>query len=419
MKFYVYNHHLIIKETHLITRKFICLKDDNGYLTFTDFHKYVMPRKKSIRNISDDGNNRFDFVTKFLNYAFFDRGIAKLDLLTVDIIKDFLNGYGCGTLPGDNQGRTKSTVEKCIASIMDFLENLITDRGVKCLLKKNDLYKTVPVRDKRGKVTNKKFSVFEVVYTAKSKEIFRDIPKRAFEILFSHIAQNHTNLLMLVALSTFGGLRPSEACNVRREDSPLGAGLIFTIIDGEVDKIQIDIRQEYCLRSDLKSTGKIKKERMQTVPLMFKDAFVESYNAYMKAIEGKKYESDYGALTVNKQGKAITYDSYYQSFVKMIREEIIPIYLHDDKPEVVNYGRLLMENNLSPHVFRHWYTVQLVLAGIDNVGELMDARGDSSPESALTYIQNKGELEKQYRQVNNKMFGYLSWVADKKHREDL
>ena len=77
-----------------------------------------------------------------------------------------------------------------------------------------------------------------------------------------------------------------------------------------------------------------------------------------------------------------------------------------------------MENNLSPHVFRHWYTVQLVLSGIDNVGELMGARGDTSPESSLTYLQNKGDLEKQYRKVNNGMFNYLSWAAKKIHKEE-
>ena len=417
MKFYVYNHHLIIKENHLITRKFICLKNSAGNMRFTDFHKYIIPNRKTIRNVSDDGNNRFDFVVKFLNYAFFYKRVNSLDSITLDVIKTFLNSYGCGTLPDDINGRTKATVEKCITSIMDFIDNLINDRKSKCSIKKEELFRSIPFRNQYGKVIEKKVPVFDVVYTGKSKNIFRDIPNSAFEILFSHIAQNHTNLLMLASLSAFCGLRPSESCNVRREDSILGPGVIFTIIDGTVDKVQIDIRKELCLRSDLIPTGKIKKERIQTMPLMFIDAFVSSYNKYMEYIKGHKYESEYGPMSINKQGKAITYDNYYQSFVKIIKNEIIPIYLADTDPEVINYGRLLMENNLSPHVFRHWYTVQLVLAGIDNVGELMAARGDSSPESALTYIQNKGELEKQYRKVNNEMFNYLSWTAEKLHKE--
>ena len=111
----------------------------------------------------------------------------------------------------------------------------------------------------------------------------------------------------------------------------------------------------------------------------------------------------------------MTYDSYAQSFRKIVKEELIPIFLASDDPEVAMYGRILMEHNLSPHVFRHWFTVQLVLSGVSDPGTLMFWRGDTSPESALTYLQNKGELEKQYRLVNNEVFDYMLWAAEKKY----
>ena len=132
-------------------------------------------------------------------------------------------------------------------------------------------------------------------------------------------------------------------------------------------------------------------------------------------MEGHKYEKEYGALSVNKQGKAITYPSYLGRFHAIIKEEIIPILLKSDNPEVVIYGRMLLENQISPHIFRHWYTVQLVLSGVNDVATLMYWRGDKSPESALTYLQNKGELEKQYRKVNDEIFDYMSWSAQKSH----
>lgn len=40
-------------------------------------------------------------------------------------------------------------------------------------------------------------------------------------------------------------------------------------------------------------------------------------------------------------------------------------------------------------------------------------RGDKSPESALTYLQNKSELEKQYKKINNEVFDYRYWQAEK------
>ena len=42
----------------------------------------------------------------------------------------------------------------------------------------------------------------------------------------------------------------------------------------------------------------------------------------------------------------------------------------------------------------------------------MSARGDKSPESAWVYLQNKGEIAKQYGQVNNGVFDYMNWRAD-------
>lgn len=215
---------------------------------------------------------------------------------------------------------------------------------------------------------------------------------------------------MLVALSSFAGLRPAEACNIRRTDSPLGPGIRFVIQNGEITDVILDLKKELNLRSDLKPVGAIKKERIQRVYPVFLDAFVKCYKIYMAYMEHHKYEAEYGALTVNKQGKAITYDNYYQKFRKIV-EELIPILLANEDAEIVNYGHLLMENNISPHIFRHWFSVRLTLYGEDTAG-LMYWRGDNSPLSAITYLQNKGELEKQYRYVNSELFDFMSWQAD-------
>ncbi len=418
MHFKVYRHTLVAEESLLLTRKFIVLVDDQGFLHFTNFHKFIKNPNRSVTSITEDGNNRYDFVCFFLNYIYFTKNYGSLTEVVIDDVIDFFNRYGKGELNTNDRGRTKQTTEKCIQYVLDFLELLCKSRKYNLRLKMNELYKTVPARDHNGGVFNKKVPVYDVSYSEHKRDIFRDIPNAAFDIMYEHIATHHTELLALVSLSAFAGLRPSEACNVRREDSALGPGLLFQIVNGKVTKIEIDLRKELCLRSDLKPTGRIKKERPQTVPLLFMDAFLAAYNTYMSYIEGKKYEAAYGPLSVNKQGKAITYDSYYVEFRKIVKEELVPIFLKSDDPEVAMYGRLLIENNISPHVFRHWYTVQLVLSGMDQVGELMNARGDGSPESCLVYLRNKSELEKKYKLVTNEVFNYLSWVAKKKKRTE-
>ena len=276
------------------------------------------------------------------------------------------------------------------------------------------------LRDKYGKAIKKMIPQFDVKYIPSSKEpIFRDIPNKAFTLLFDHIAINHTELLGLVMHQAFAGLRPSEACNVRRIDSPLGAGIRIREVNGKLCGVSIDLRDELNLRSDLLSVGNIKKERIAKVPDIFLSAYKDAYEIYMAYMENKPYEADYGAFSVNGQGRAITYDSYYNKFREIIKEEMIPIYLNSNDDELVLYGQTLMEHSLSPHVFRHWFTVQLVLSGINEPGILMAFRGDTSPESALTYISNKGELEKQFSKITNETFDYTLWAAKKKYNEGI
>ena len=47
----------------------------------------------------------------------------------------------------------------------------------------------------------------------------------------------------------------------------------------------------------------------------------------------------------------------------------------------------------------------------------MNWRGDKSPESALTYLENKSELEKQYERVSDEVFNYSLWKASKVIKE--
>jgi len=410
--FSVYEHTLVFKESELLTRKFIVLKDDSGDIcAFTDFHRYIRSAKKQYAHrVTDDGNSRHYYVAKLLNYVFFDKyHIRTLNDMTIKMVSDFLNDYGNALLPSDSSERTKATVVSCVRTIIDFLDEFIEKNKGNCKIKQSDLYKTVTTRNKRGNIVKKKVPAFEVTYSGKVRSIFRDMPNKVFNLFLNHVIEKHPDMLMLVALSAFAGLRPAEACNIRRSDSALGPGIRFVMQNGEITDVILDLKKELNLRSDLKSVGSIKKERIQRVYPAFLDAFMECYRIYMDYIEGRKYEADYGALTVNKQGKAITYDSYYQKFRK-VTTEIIPILLADEDAEVVNYGHLLMENNISPHILRHWFSVKLTLYGED-VSGLMYWRGDSSPESALTYLQNKGDLEKQYRYVNSELFDFIQWQA--------
>lgn len=387
MKFKLYIHRLVKMDSlgyDVLTEiPLIILEKDGDYYP-TDFHKYV--ETGGIKKQGFYNKPFFHNIISFLNYVYFDKKyISRMNDLTLDMVQNYLIYYGT------RKEMKKTTAERCMNDIMTFLANY-GRKNKDFPIKENDMY-VVKKKRKNNHTVNVKIPKFKIEYNPSNRTIFRDLPQKAFEIFYSHIFNNHKRILMAVALQAFAGLRPSEALNVRRADSKLGPGIMFQTVNGVINDITIDLSQEYVLRSDLKKTGGIKKERMQKVFVNFIPDFMDAYNEYMSYLQGKKYEEAYGPLTINKQGKAMLFATYETEFKKAIKETI-PLLLQSDDPEVVLYGQVLQANSVALHILRHYYTTRLVCDFNLDVPDLMYWRGDKSPESALTYLQNKSDLNK-------------------------
>lgn len=415
--FAVYRHALVsVDDQTRLEKALIVLRDKDGnILAWTDLDKYCSHSKgKAARAINSENEKRVKTVVRFLNYCFFEKyRVARVTDIVPDMVKDFLNDYGLCRLPGDGPDTRRGlrTVTLCVSNVIDFLDRVVL-ANPKAKMDVSRLFRTEQVfSKKKRRYVDRKVPVFDVRCNPKDTKIFRDIPDAAFQIIMDRIATHHTNILMLAACGAFAGMRPSECCNVRREDSPLGAGIRFHTAEGEVVDVSIDLREELNLRSDLVSVGGIKKPRIQQVYPAFLHAFLDCYDRYMEYVNGHPYEAGYGALTNTESGKAYTYASYSKEFSKVVRE-CVPIFFSSDDPELAYYGKLLQEHSLGPHVFRHWFSVQLTLFGEDTAG-LMRWRGDKSPESALTYLMDKSDLEKAYGRVSAEFFNYSLWKAGK------
>lgn len=418
-RYRLYAHKLIIKD-RIVTRYFIVIVDTATGLkvAWTDFHKYIRgSRKSNLQSIQANQRKHFVYVTKLLNYVYFEKyHIARLTELTIVMIDDYLNAYAQIRLPGDDETttRTEETVKRCQEAIIEFIITLLR-QGVKLGFVESDLYRTETIYSpKRHRNVERKVPVFVVKYIgAKATTIYRDIPEKAFRVIFDMVQTRYTHILMLFALGAFAGLRPGEACNVRRADALPTPGIRFEMFDNQITNVMIDISTKMNLRSDMVDVGGIKRLRMQKVYPAFLDAFWQCFQIYMHWIDGKKYELEYGPLTINGNGKAYTYRAYYLEFQKVVKD-CIPVMLHHDDPEVVHYGLMLQEHSISPHILRHWFSTALAQYGEDAAG-IMYWRGDRSPESALTYLQNKSDLVKQYASTMNKIFDYEQWKAEKKY----
>ena len=414
LHFAVYKHVLELENGLNITREFIVLRDDTVIVAWTDFHKYIKHKKrKTSVLVTSSGSENTTYICQFLNYIFIEKGdISRLTDINAEMVISFFNAYGSGSLFDGDAVRDQKTVDICFRVVIDFLTVYSSiNKNKKMKFKLDDLYDTIEVRTPKGKIVKKKVPKFDIICTPKENTIFRDMPNSVFPIIMNHIIRYHPRIMMLVALCAFAGVRPSEACNVRREDSMLGAGLQITIINGSVFDITIDLNKELRLSSTCSDVGKIKKERTQRVYPAFRKIFYDIYLEYLAYLEGKPYEKAYGALSINSRGNAISYSMFAKEFKEAIKE-LIPILKDNPNSEVSYYGSLLEENSIGPHIFRHWFSTQLALYGESPAG-LMFWRGDKSPDSARTYLQNKSDLVSQLATVNSKSFELNLWRAEK------
>ena len=166
------------------------------------------------------------------------------------------------------------------------------------------------------------------------------------------------------------------------------------------------MEQEIRIRDDDVEVGMIKKERRQCVYPAFLGAFCKAYELHKEYLSGRTFDKDYCPMFINRNGEALTYESYRTRFHDLINNHLRPYLIQSADPELRLYGQLLYENQLGTHALRHWFTVQLVLRGED-IGAIQHWRGDSSPDSAFEYLQNKGDLTRELKAAGDRLVELL------------
>ena len=246
-------------------------------------------------------------------------------------------------------------------------------------------------------------------------DLIRDIPDKAIPIILRNIKLYEPELYFAVILQLVAGLREGEVVNVRRFDSKYFGGIKYTKDLGVFTSFEIDLKKEYLLRSDGKYTGKIKKERIQSVYPPFLEVVQEAYTEHLKLItkdmieeEGPMFVNNYITSSTGKK-MAISVRSYTNRIKKVFYDYILPELICSNDIENRIFAKLVNENSWGLHSFRHWFSVQLVLNGEDLTG-IAFWRGDTSLESAQKYLTNKGELMKRYRKANEEI---ANTIADK------
>ena len=410
-RYAVYEHKLVTEDGLSYIRSFIVLKNQYGVIVrFTRLHNYTGAyNNKTVRPLASDANARMHYICMMLNYILIDNyEVYRIDHMfkvTKEMLVAFFTDYAMGT-KADGGHRGSESVENCIHSVTLFFAKLSWKYGGYVTMKRNELYREKQGYDHRGRLVKRSVPDFEIRYVPEEKEIFRDIPTKVFKILMNLTLRYAPDIAFAMGLQAFAGLRPGEVMNVRQEGSPKGNGIIFTYLDGRLIRADIDLTHEYAMRSDGVECGKIKKERKQGVYPPFLEAFQQLYESHKAFLATQTFEADYCPMFVNANGMAMTYGNYYARFQYLVDTYLRPLLLEHSDPECRIYGQMLCENKLAPHSLRHWFSVQLALRG-ESIDQLQFWRGDSSPESALVYLQNKGDLVRELAKTNELLASFL------------
>jgi integrase len=413
----LYGHKLITVGGEVYTRHFIVIKNRFDIIVrFTGLHNYVgVYDGKVFAPLVSDAETKLRYVCMLLNYVLVENyskyRIDHVFKINREVLEFFFRDYAQEILP-NGKHRGKQSVEKCVHAVTMFFRKLRRKFGFTVLLSESDLVTEATVFDKRGRVKQRKHPAFQVRGFISCDTVFRDLPTKAFQTLLNLAFRYTPDIAFALCLQAFAGLRAGEAMNVRQESSPLGNGIIFTYFEDEARKVEIDLTRELPLRGDGVIVGKIKKERKQCVYPPFIKVFCYGYERHKAFLASKRFEAKYCPMFINSKGLAMTYDDYARRFAALIDNHLRPVLLKSDDHECRIYGQLLYENKLGLHTLRHWFSVQLVLYGED-IAQIQYWRGDSNPESALLYLQNKGDLMRELEACGNLLADLLMNCGEK------
>lgn len=389
-------------------RSFIVVRNGYGVIVrFTRLQDYA--GFKNYKPITSNAEKKLYYVCGMLNYVLADHGkrfgIRHVFDITAEMMQEYFDFYASDKKP-DDEHRGRDSILKCISAVTAFMANLVWKFGGYMKVIRQDLYRDEVAYDRNGRRYHRAVPLFQAVGMPAPRRIFRDIPNKVFEILIPMAFRYARDIAFGLCLQAFAGLRAGEVLSVRQECSPLGKGITLTEVGGHVMQAEIDVEQEIRIRDDDVEVGMIKKERRQRVYPAFLGAFCKAYALHKEYLSGHTFDRDYCPMFINRNGEAMTYETYRTRFHELVNNHLRPYLIRSSDPELRLYGQLLYENQLGTHALRHWFTVQLVMRGED-IGSIQFWRGDSSPDSAFEYLQNKGDLTRELEASGDRLMELL------------
>lgn len=409
--FAVYTHRMVTEDKHTFSAEYIVLKNQYGQIVrFTEFEFFAQPYTGRKHKLYDYSQQHYvKYVCMALSYMVHTYPVTRITEISPQMVFAFLSYYA-STPKTNGQLRSAQSVNRCINSVSRFFANVYL---VSNQFDPEDLM--IPQYFKKHARSERQEMRYAPIFTYKAQTgsvtpIFRDIPIGAMDVILAKARIWAPEIYFLIIVQITTGLRPSEALNIRQNGSATGNSIKLITINNAVTDIQINIKDEFQMREDGIRVGGIKKHRVHSIYPSYIPLFIQGYQYHLTRLSMWKCDQTFLPMFPNSHGNAMTYSSYYQKFNTLLKTRVLPALQLSDDPDVRVFALRLAEENLGPHALRHFYTVSLVLNGLD-ASQIQNLRGDKDPSSALTYIAGKGEILKKALAANTEVTGGLMTIG--------
>jgi|UniRef100_A0A8R1HVV5 integrase len=223
----------------------------------------------------------------------------------------------------------------------------------------------------------------------KQGHIAHDLPEQ-YILPFIELAVKTANPIALgIYMQCFGGIRQGELVNIRKSDvNSIGSyGEFGLVVRLEQKTLRMDIK-------DSAGSSGVKKPRRQIV-FPIQDWLQMLYRNH---IENYPPMDGSDALFVNRDGKAMSGQSYRAYFSKL-KKEFLKQLRKSSNPDDLIYAVKLEEYKWSTHLGRGIFT-NLLAEEADNPYDIALPRGDSNLASSLVY---QGNTERMRKKLENRM----------------
>lgn len=232
------------------------------------------------------------------------------------------------------------------------------------------------------------------------------LPMKYIPLLLEIAILQAKPIVLGVYMQIFGGLRVGELMNIKRAS---------TLRNFKNGNFLVKLESSN-LRSDLKNnsgSNYVKKNRNQVILQVHNwGTFIfNDHTRIYKDTDGS------GALFVNREGKAMTAESYRQYFTKIKKTFIHFLKTHGSpQDKIVAYH--LNVSNWSTHIGRGTFT-NLLADEVDNAFDLAFMRGDSNLLSSLAYMTNTERMRIKIENKFKEMHGdYIPKLIERSNRID-